>query len=98
MLKRHTSPSFGGGGVSDSSPVTIGTYWMDVQPVSQHEKQYYMSLQQVVTHKIKCRAGISVQQGDVLTHDSRDLYVESVSNPDEQDRFLRVVAREGKTL
>lgn len=66
-----------------------------INPASEKEVFQYQQLQQIVTHKVEMRYHSDVKQGITLFFDNEQMYVISVTNPDRQKRFLRVMCRAG---
>ncbi len=68
--------------------------WAHIEPLRDRE---YLEAQQIrgdITHKITMRRVKNMTPKCQIVHGSRTFHIVSVVNPDEQDRFHKVMAKE----
>jgi SPP1 family predicted phage head-tail adaptor len=63
-------------------------------PITAHESLIAAQLTTEITHRWYCNPDVTVQDQDRIVFNSRNFRVQSVVNPDEADRFLRVTLLE----
>ena len=69
--------------------------WARIQPASGREIFRYQHLEQEISHVVTVRYNAKIAQGQYIRKGDRKLYIMSVVNRDERQRFLELACREG---
>lgn len=96
-VKNKGRTSDGAGGYYDSSTST-DTIYCKIRQLSQTESYTHGKLDGKSTWEFVTRYTTVVQQKSILEYDSKSFNVRSVTNADERDKYIVIVAEEGVAL
>ncbi|SER19986.1 phage head-tail adaptor, putative, SPP1 family [Faunimonas pinastri] len=96
-LERASGVSDGAGGRS-SSWKTVAKLWAEVVPTGSDEQAVGEGTSSVITHKITLRGGQRLAAGDRLRLGQRLFWIEAITDPAEDGRFIVCLAREERGI
>ena len=96
-VKNFTRSSDGAGGFVNNTTTTT-TIFCAVRQVSQQETYNQGRLDGKSTFEFITRFTTAVEQKSVLEYDSKSFNVRSVTNTNERDKYIVIIAEEGVAL
>lgn len=84
----------GVGGYTESWEA-LATVWCEVTPLSAKERMFADKLEQLVTHRIKVRHLLGLDATMRILFKGRIFQIQGIINPNEQGRFIEIMAAEG---
>lgn len=95
-IKRPSGSISSTGGVTDGSPVTVGTEKVSIEPLSFRDREKFQAggVQAETSHIIRMRYRADLQASWFLTKGSRRFEILTVANVDEMNRELELLCVE----
>lgn len=95
-IKRVVGSISGTGGVTEGTPVTVGSEYVSIEPISLREKEQLQAggIQAETSHIIRMRYRDDVGPAMYLLKGSRRFEILSLANVDERNRELQLLCAE----